>query len=287
MYGKVVKGIGGFYFVFDGSHVIMGTARGTLKKNKNLLYIGDLVEYEILDNGDCIITGVRERKNFLSRPPVSNLDLLVVVFSAIQPKVSFLTLDKLCVGCEYNDIPVAVCMTKKDLVDESVIKECEGIYGRIYPFIAVNGMTGEGLADLKELVHGKSAALAGSSGVGKSTLLNDLLGDGTAETGEISTKTRRGRHTTRHVEIFETDKDTYVYDTPGFTSIEIPSIEAGKIAKMFPEFCRYSSECRYSDCMHLREPDCGVKDALSKGLIASTRYDSYTAMTEEVKKWRK
>lgn len=287
MYGRVVKGIGGFYFVSDGRNVIMGTARGTLKKNKNLLYIGDLVDYEILDSGDCIITGVHERKNFLSRPPVSNLDLLVVVFSAIQPKVSFLTLDKLCVGCEYNNIPVALCMTKKDLVDESVIREVEHVYSGIYPFITVNGMNGEGLDDLRKLIHGKNAALAGPSGVGKSTLLNALIGDGAAETGEISTKTRRGKHTTRHVEMFRLDADTYVYDTPGFTSIEIPTINVESIREMFPEFREYRGKCRYSDCMHLKEPDCGVKAALSKGNVAATRYDSYIAMIEEEKKCRR
>lgn len=287
MTGRVVKGIGGFYYVYDGEHTYMGKARGNLKRNKDLIYVGDVVDYEIDDNNECIINSVLRRDNFLIRPPASNLGMLVLVFAAADPEVNFPVVDKLLAACEAKNIDTAICITKGDLVSEDKLNEYMNVYRSIYPTVAVNGQTGDGINDLVEVIRGKSVALAGPSGVGKSSITNMILGYETAATGSISDKTMRGRHTTRHVEIFPLEDGTFLYDTPGFTSLEMPSMDEHDIGKLLPEFRRLAGQCRYSDCMHINEPDCAVKEALAEGEIPETRYESYLLMTEEVKKWHK
>ena len=322
MIGRVIKGIGGFYFVHDGEKAVMGKARGNLKRNKELIYVGDIVDFEIDEHdsdNECVINRVIERRNFMTRPPVSNLDMLVVVFSVKEPDVNYPVIDKLLAGCELKGITPAVCITKKDLVSEEELEAAMAVYRDIYPVISVNGNTGEGLEDLKTIIRGRNVALAGPSGVGKSTLtnllhsaaedpdtgepaLNGLPGAAAGtqgrsgsfatirtqvETGSISDKTGRGRHTTRHVEIFDLGGSTYLYDTPGFTSIDMPETEVDAVRDLFPEMREPGQLCRYRNCLHINEPDCGVKDALEDGRIHRSRYDSYIMMIEEVKNFRK
>lgn len=287
MQGRIVKGIGGFYFVSDGSRVVMGKARGNLKRNKELLYVGDIVDYEITADGEAIINGVARRDNSLIRPPVSNLNLLVVVFAASSPEPNFNVIDKMCIACEAKGIDIAICITKPDLVSSEELDEIRSRYDSAYDVMTVNGMTGEGIDSLRERISGRNVALAGPSGVGKSTILNNIVGAQSAETGTVSDKTGRGRHTTRHVEIFELGDGTNLYDTPGFTSLELPSMEPSELSNLIPEFRACRGQCRYADCVHMKEPGCAVKEAVNEGVIPEGRYDTYLNLMEEVKKWRK
>ncbi len=301
MTGTVVKGIGGFYFVYDGNEVVMGKARGNLKRNKEIIYVGDIVDFDIDENdkdGECVIHRVTERRNYLTRPPVSNLDILVVVFSLVSPAVNYPVVDKLIAGCELSGIKPVICISKTDLVSKDEADEALGIYSQIYPAVSVNGLTGEGAEELRELIRGCNVALAGPSGVGKSTITNLLhAGESDIEaveeellkaaTGKVSSRTGRGKHTTRHVEIFPLTDGTMLYDTPGFTSLDMPGIEPIAVRELFPEFRGLNGECRYSDCMHINEPECAVKEALAEGRISRSRYDSYITMIEEVKKWQR
>lgn len=288
MRGRVIKGIGGFYYVSDGETVTRGNARGILKKGRKLLYVGDMVDYEIRpEDGECIITGVCERQNLLSRPPVANLDLLVVVFAAADPEPNLLTVDKLTVAALSKGIEVVICVTKGDLVSEAELRKYRANYDSAFPVFPVNGSTGEGVSSLREAIRGKNVALAGSSGVGKSTLMNCLTERSDIETGEISEKTKRGRHTTRHVEIFSLPDGTNLYDTPGFTSLDLPKMDETEVRTFFPEIAAYKGRCKYLDCLHQSEPDCAVRSALQEGRIPEKRYHSYRAMIEEVQKWRR
>ena len=292
MTGTVVKGIGGFYFVYDGSDVVMGKARGNLKRNKEIIYVGDIVDFDIDENdcdGECVINSVIERRNYLSRPPVSNLDLLVVVFSLLQPAVNYPVVDKLIAACEQKGIEPVICISKIDLVTVDEVKDALSKYSGSFSAVAVNALSGEGIDKLEEIISGKNVALAGPSGVGKSTITNHLVSDLgiEVETGDVSDKTLRGRHTTRHVEIFALGDGTHLYDTPGFTSLELLETEPREIRELFREFRAVSEGCRYSDCMHVNEPDCAVKEALDKDEIARSRYESYLLMIEEAKKWVK
>ncbi|ASS38057.1 ribosome small subunit-dependent GTPase A [Mogibacterium pumilum] len=288
MLGRVVKGIGGFYYVDDGEHVYMGNARKNLKRGKSIIYVGDIVEFDLRqEDGDCIITNVRERKNFLSRPPVSNLDKLVVVFAAASPDPNRLIIDKFTAATLYNNIEVIICITKPDLVAESDLLGLVSTYEKAFPVVTVNGKTGDGIDELFDLIKGSNVAFAGPSGVGKSTIMNSLTGRNDIKTGDISSKTSRGRHTTRHVEIFSIDKDTYFYDTPGFTSLDMPKLGKYHVRDYFPEIAGYKGYCKYLDCIHVDEPDCAVKDALAEGQISKSRYESYLAILEEVRKWQR
>jgi ribosome biogenesis GTPase len=220
------------------------------------------------------------------------------VFSLVQPDVNYPVVDKLIAGCELAGIEPVICVSKADLAGAEETAKAMDIYSPIYPAVCVNGITGEGIEELRRLISGKNVALAGPSGVGKSTITNLLHANepGLAQaeeellkaaTGRISSKTGRGRHTTRHVEIFPLSDGTMLYDTPGFTSLDMPSMEPVAVRELFPEFREHAGECRYSDCMHINEPECSVKEALKRGKISASRYDSYKAMTEEVKKWQK
>lgn len=287
MQGRIIKGVGGFYYISHNGEVIMGTARGILKRGRDILYVGDIVEYEMLGDDEFVITGIMERRNYLNRPPVSNLDKLIVCFAATAPEPNLYTVDKMCVGAEARDIDVIICITKADLTDASVTAGYRDIYKDIYPTVVVSAEDGSGVDELVSLIEGSNAALAGASGVGKSTLFNRIVGYEAAETGDISDKRRRGKHTTRHVEIFELDRSTCLYDTPGFTSLDAPGMDKQQLGIYFPEIREYAGRCRYSDCIHVNEPDCAVKKALSDGGISAGRYDSYKAMLEEVTKWHK
>lgn len=289
MEGLIVKGIGGFYYVDTGSDIIEAKGRGIFKKDGITLAVGDRVELEIIDEAEKkgVINSIYPRKNRFIRPPIVNVDTFVVVFAATKPKPNPVLVDKFLVMAEMHGVEALICINKSDLVSPNTLAEYKAIYEGVYPVITVSAKTGEGMNELKKAVSGKTAALAGPSGVGKSTILNALIPHANMETGSISEKTKRGKHTTRHAEIFNADGGGKIFDTPGFTSFEIMEAEEDNLMHYYPDIDRYIGSCYYDNCRHLKEPDCAVREAVEEGKIHRLRYESYTANMEEIKNRKK
>ena len=289
MEGLIVKGIGGFYYVDTGSEIIEAKGRGIFKKDGITLAVGDRVELEIIDEAGRkgVINSIYPRKNQFIRPPIVNVDTFVVVFAASKPKPNLVLVDKFLVMAEMHGVEAVICINKSDLVSRDELDEYRNVYDGIYPVIAVSARTGEGMDELKKAISGKTAAFAGPSGVGKSTITNALVPHANMETGSISEKTKRGRHTTRHAEIFKAEGGGRIFDTPKFTSFEIMEADEESLMHYYPDIERYSDGCFYDNCRHLKEPQCAVREAVNKGKIHRLRYESYAANMEEIKNRRK
>ena len=288
MDGLIVKGIGGFYYVKDDyGNVTQCRARGSFKNEGITPCVGDKVRYEILEDKDGIVEEIYPRKNIFIRPPIANVDLLVIVVSATKPKPNMFIIDRFLVMAEKSNTDILLCINKVDNAKEKDIESLKDIYGNIYKMVFTSGVSKEGLDELKDLLKGKKTAFAGPSGVGKSTLINALQPGFNLETGAISNKTKRGKHTTRHVEIFDMDFGGMIYDTPGFTSFDILQADEVELQLYYPEIVKYKGKCRYDDCMHLKEPECKVREALENGEIHPSRYNSYKEQIEEIRNKKK
>lgn len=288
MKGLIVKGIGGFYYVKTAAGLIEARGRGVLKKDGDTLAVGDLVEVTLLDEpGKGVIDACLPRKNRFIRPPIANVDMFIVVFTPTRPKPNFLLIDKFLIMAEMHEIKPVLCLNKCDLISAEEQEAVSAVYADVYPVIPVSALTGAGIDALKAIIGGQKAALAGPSGVGKSTILNCLHPAAEMETGEISKKTSRGRHTTRHVEIFSIAGGGMVYDTPGFTSFEILEAEEETLWRFYPEMENLGRQCRYDDCRHVKEPDCAVRKAVEAGRIHPRRYASYLANMETLRQRKK
>lgn len=257
------------------NEIIECKARGKFRKERIIPMIGDEVEIEVR-NGKGSITEIYPRRNKLIRPAVANIDLMVVVAAAKSPDPSTELIDKMLVNAEINDIEPIVCINKCDLADASALTALYRNAG--YRTFEVSADTGEGMDALKAAISGHTAAFAGVSGVGKSSLLTLITGS-ELETGTVSDKISRGRHTTRHVELFALN-DGFVLDTPGFSSIEPEVADASELAQYFPEMREVAGRCRFRGCAHLEEPDCAVKAKVASGEIAQSRYNSYRELYE-------
>ncbi len=289
MKGLIRKGIGGFYYVQTEAGLIEAKGRGIFKKDGITLAVGDFVDIDLIDEAEKkgVINAILPRKNQFIRPPIVNVDVFLIVFAATRPKPNFALVDKFLVMAEMHNVEAVICINKCDGASETEIAEMKAVYEPVYPVLCISGKTGQGLAELEKRITDKTAALAGPSGVGKSTILNAMIPHANMETGEISEKTKRGRHTTRHVELFTVDGGGMVFDTPGFTSFEI--LEAGEddLRLYYPEIERYEGQCRYDNCRHMTEPDCAVREAVRKGEIHRSRYASYQANLEEIRSRKK
>ncbi|MEE1038520.1 MAG: ribosome small subunit-dependent GTPase A [Eubacterium sp.] len=288
MKGLIVKGIAGFYYVRnDQGEVIQCKARGNFKNEGIVPHVGDLVEYQQLEDGDGIVEEIFPRKNQFIRPPIANVDLIVIVVAASKPKPNPFIIDRFLVMAERSNTDIVLCLNKVDDAKQKDIDAFDQIYDNIYKVIKTSAENGEGLEELKEVLKGRKTAFAGPSGVGKSTLINALQPGFKLETGEISNKTKRGKHTTRHVEIFEMDFGAMVYDTPGFTSFELLEANEAELQLFYPELAKFKGQCRYDDCVHIKEPECKVLEALERGEIHPSRYESYKGQIEEIRNKRK
>ncbi len=289
MKGLIVKGIGGFYYVDTDEGIIEAKGRGIFKKDNITLAVGDMVDLDILDeeNKKGVINSIYPRKNQFIRPPIVNVDIFVVVFAAARPKPNLSLVDKFLVMAEMNNVEAVICINKSDLAEPETLEMLQEVYRNNYTVIITSGKSGEGLNKLKDAIAGKTAALAGSSGVGKSTILNSIIPHANMETGAISEKTKRGRHTTRHVELFKIDGGGMVFDTPGFTSFDILDADEENLMIYYPEIEKYRDMCYYDNCKHLKEPNCAVRDAVKAGKIHKLRYESYVSNMEEIKSRRK
>lgn len=287
MRGLIVKGIGGFYYVKTADGIYQAKGRGVFKKEGITLAVGDNVELEVLPDGDGVINEILPRKNQFIRPPIANVDCFIVVFAAAKPKPNFSIIDKFLIMAEAGNMDAVLCINKCDLASDEELARIRDIYEGIYPMFFVSAKTGEGIDSLDTYISGKRAAFAGPSGVGKSTITNLIVPQANMETGKISSKTSRGKHTTRHVEIFESREGGLVFDTPGFTSFDILEADEAALSDYYPEFASYKGKCRFDNCRHLKEPDCRVREAAERGEISMARYESYLTNLEQVKKRKK
>ncbi len=287
MRGLIIKGIGGFYYVKTAEEIFQAKGRGIFKKDGITLAVGDVVDIEVLDDGDAVINSIEPRKNQFIRPPIANIDRFIVVFAATKPKPNFSIIDKFLIMAEQHHIEPVICVNKCDLAKPATIEEIKAIYEDVYPTIFVSAETGEGIDDLMPYIQGHRVAFAGPSGVGKSTITNRIIPHANMETGNVSKKTARGKHTTRHVEIFEVEGGGFVFDTPGFTSFEILDAEEDNLSDFYPDLLKFKGQCRFDNCRHLKEPECSVRDAVERGEIHPLRYASYLANMEEIKKRKK
>ena len=279
MQGKIVKGISGFYYVHVvGTGIYECKAKGVFRNRKVKPLVGDNVEIVVLDEEKHLgnVEEILPRKNELIRPAVSNIDMALVIFAAAKPDPNFNLLDRFLCMMEYQKVPVTICFNKCDLVSEEEKENLQKIYAPAgYDILFTSVKTGENIDRLKALLAEKTTTVAGPSGVGKSSLVNELQTDVRMQTGAISDKIGRGKHTTRHSEIISIGQDTYIMDTPGFSSMDLPGFEKEDLWTCYPEFVPYEPECRFIGCSHIGEPDCGVKNALAEGKISRVRYDNY------------
>lgn len=287
MQGKIVKGIAGFYYVHAAeSGTYECKAKGIFRKENIKPLVGDDVEFDVIDEAEKTgnIIRILPRKNTLIRPAVANIDQAVVIFAAVKPKPNFNLLDRFLIMMEYQQIPAVICFNKMDLARETELVKLKEAYETSgYQLLFVSAKEEEGISEIRQALLGKTSTVAGPSGVGKSSLINLLAPKARMETGEISEKIQRGRHTTRHAELIFVQEDTYIVDTPGFSSLSVERFEKEELGAYFPEFARYETECRFAGCSHISEPDCGVKKALDEGKISRIRYENYMEIYQELK----
>ena len=278
--GRVIKNYNGDYYVDIGENeLIECRRRGKLKVK---ILVGDILDITALENHTGVIENILPRRNSIIRPAVANIDQMFIIMAAQSPDPNQFLLDKMLMTCEYGGIHPKICFNKCDL-DLNTAKEYRDFYSCAgYETYLVSAYTGQGIDEIQSLLYHKMTAFAGPSGVGKSSLLSAITGREDLVVGAVSNKIKRGRHTTRHSEIMRLDSDTYVVDTPGFSSLDFEHFEAKDILPLMPDLAAYAGNCRFSSCLHRSEPDCSVKEGLDAGLILEKRYETYCKIVNSI-----
>lgn len=291
MTGKIIKGIGSFYYVVCENGVTYECkAKGVFRNRKIKPLVGDNVEIEILDAEKNLgnIEDILPRFNWLNRPAVANVDQTVIIFAVSAPAPNFNLLDRFLINMEQHEVPTIICFNKIDLEGFRQSEDiCRSYTKSGYEVLFISAESGYGINTLEAVIKGKTTVFAGPSGVGKSSTLNSLFPDANVQTGGLSEKIQRGKHTTRHSELMFVDDDTYIMDTPGFSSLYTEGIEADNLKLYFPEIAAYTGTCKFNMCNHISEPGCLVKEAVGDGRISKMRYDDYVMIYNELKEKRK
>lgn len=291
MQGKIIKGIAGFYYIYaEDGNIYECKAKGIFRKDNFKPLVGDNVEITVLneEEKEGSVTSILPRRNSLIRPAVANVDQAFLIFAMENPKPNFLLLDRFLIMMEQQEIPVVICFNKKDVGEKDEMEKLYEIYtGCGYRVVLSSTYEGEGMDEIREILKGKTTVVAGPSGVGKSSITNCMQGEVQMKTGEISKKLKRGKHTTRHSQVIPVEKNTFLVDTPGFSSLYLTDMKEEELRDYFPEFAMYEPQCRFQGCMHIHEPGCAVKEALFEGKISQQRYDNYLALYEELKEKRR
>lgn len=291
MQGKIIRGIAGFYYIHVPEIGILECkAKGIFRKNKLKPLVGDFVEVSILDeeNKKGNIDEVLERKNELIRPAVANIDQALVIFAIKKPEPNLNLLDRFLIMMEQKDIPCVLVFNKSDLATEEEKETLRAIYQNSgCKILFISAKQNQGIEEIRNVLEGKTSTVAGPSGVGKSSLINQLQSGISMETGSISEKIERGKHTTRHTEFIPIGGDTFIMDTPGFSSLAVFDMEKEELEQFYPEFDDYRDTCRFNGCSHTHEPGCSVKEAIEEGKISKERYENYRLIYEELKNRKK
>lgn len=285
--GIIIRGVGGNYYVDTGTEMIECRARGLFRLKNIKPLVGDKVLIRLTeeDEKQGYIEEINERTNEMVRPPVANAEQLLIFLAVTNPEPSFLLLDKLIIAAETNNLKPVICFNKSDLVDEDLMEEYKNIFVNTdYRVVFTSIKNENSIIELKNILKDKLSVFSGPSGVGKSSIMNAVQPDFQLKTGEISDKLKRGKHTTRHAEIYKLDFGGYVVDTPGFSSFELEGIGEYDLKEYYPEIKKFDSGCRFDDCLHYKEPNCVIKESVNEGLISNTRYNNYVRLLEEIRK---
>lgn len=291
MNGKIIKGIAGFYYVYgENGRVYECKAKGIFRKDGKKPLVGDNVSYQVLSEEDAEghIEQLLPRKNELIRPAVANVDQAVIIFAAAQPEPNYNLLDRFLLLMQMQSVPCLICINKTDLVSGEALDQIAQDYRDAgCELLFTSTKTGYNLDRLRACLRGKTTVAAGPSGVGKSSLVNCMTNSEIMETGEISQKIRRGKNTTRHTQLLSLGEQSFLLDTPGFSSLSLFLEEKETLRFYYPEFTPYEGKCRYHGCMHMSEPDCTVKQAVEEGRISELRYENYKQMFTELSNRKK
>lgn len=288
MRGKIIKSIAGFYEVYTPYGIYRCKAKGVFRALKQKPLVGDDVTIDVTDENsdpkEGNITSLLPRKNELVRPYVANVDQALLLFAITHPAPSYNMLDRFLITMARQNIPAVLCFNKQDIATEQEISELRDTYEACgCSVLFISTFSEESLLPVRQILRGKTTVITGPSGAGKSSLINRICPDANMETGELSRKIARGKNTTRYVRLLAAGEDTYVVDTPGFTSLYLDFVTAEDLKAYYPEFDRYQDQCRFRGCVHINEPGCAVKQALQRGEISRIRYRNYTELYQELK----